>query len=281
MSRITNIQLRKGTSTEWSTTNPVLASGEPGYDVTNKSLKIGDGSTAWSSLTSINLSTSNITNFNSSVSGLLGVKSLIQGTGIGISNSSGNQTINITGISTSLITNFASGVNALIDNAVSASIVGGSGVDIVYSSGTNTLTISSALTAGSGISLSQNSGNYTISLNTSGVDNSKLVNSSVTIGLTPVSLGGSITSISGLSSVSSTLFLGNLTGTATNANNIEVDLSTSNVNSLVFVNGTDGNLKPSVNNNLKFDAASNELFGSLNTTPTTTLKYFTVDGGTP
>jgi len=238
MSRITNIQFRKGTSTEWSTTNPVLASGEPGYDITNKSLKIGDGSTTWSSLSSINLLTSNITNF-------------------------------------------ASGVNALIDNAVSASIVGGSGVDIVYSSGTNTLTISSALTAGSGISLSQNSGNYTISLNTSGVDNSKLANSSVTIGLTPVSLGGSITSISGLSSVSSTSFLGNLTGTATNANNIEVDLSTSNVNSLVFVNGTDGNLKPSVNNNLKFNASSNELFGSLNTTPTTTLKYFTVDGGTP
>jgi hypothetical protein len=215
------------------------------------------------------------------ISGLLGVKSLIQGTGIGISNSSGNHTINITGIPTSLITNFASGVNALIDNAVSASIVGGSGVDIVYSSGTNTLTISSALTAGSGISLSQNSGNYTISLNASGVDNSKLANSSVTIGLTPVSLGGSITSISGLSSVSSTSFVGNLSGTATNANNIEVDLSTSNVNSLVFVNGTDGNLKPSVNNNLKFNASSNELFGSLNTTPTTTLKYFTIDGGTP
>jgi len=238
MSRITNIQIRKGTSTEWSSANPVLASGEPGYDITNKSLKIGDGSTTWSSLSSINLLTSNITNF-------------------------------------------ASGVNALIDNAVSASIVGGSGVDIVYSSGTNTLTISSALTAGSGISLSQNSGNYTISLNTSGVDNSKLANSSVTIGLTPVSLGGSITSISGLSSVSSTSFVGNLTGTATNANNIEVDLSTSNVNSLVFVNGTDGNLKPSVNNNLKFNASSNELFGSLNTTPTTTLKYFTIDGGTP
>jgi hypothetical protein len=554
---------------------------------------------------------SNITDFNTAVSGLLGVKSLIQGTGVGIVNVAGNQTISVTGIPTSLITNFASGVNALIDNAVSASIVGGSGVDIVYSSGTNTLTISSALTAGSGISLTHNSGNYVISLSdptiqlseitdlsanarsflltpnsnnlsalvsdetgsgnlvfsnnptmsgvtingnltvsgsglvasnindfntavrtnrldqmaapsvdvsfnsvkitsladpvnaqdaatkayvdaarmgldvkesvrvattanitlsgtqtidgvslsagdrvlvknqstasqngiysvaagvwgrssdadsnpkvttglftfvsegtinadsgwvlttndtitvgttelafaqfsgagqitagagltkngntidavgtagrivvnadnidldtvsqtdgsgsagtsfvqsvtrdsygrvtgvttasvqdattsakgiasfdsgdfsvssgsvsikASGVDNSQLVNSSVTIGSTSLSLGGSITAVSGLSSVSSTSFVGDLTGTATNANNVEVDLSTSNVNNLVFVNGTDGNLKPSVNNNLRFDAANNQLLGSSNTTPATALKYFIIDGGTP
>jgi len=557
------------------------------------------------------LTSSYIGDFNSSVSGLLGVKSLIQGTGIGILNVGGNQTISVTGIPTSLITNFASGVNTLIENAVSASIVGGSGVDIVYNSGTNTLTISSALTAGSGISLSQNSGNYTISLSdptiqlaeitdlssvakdflltpsssnlsslvsdetgtgplvfannptmsgvtvngnltvsgsglvasnvndfntavrtsrldqmsvptsdvsfnsvkitnladpvsgqdaatkayvdaarmgldvkesvrvattanitlsgtqtidgvavvagnrvlvknqstgsqngiytvaagawtrasdsdttakvtaglftfvsegtvnadsgwvittndeivlgttslvfaqfsgagqitagagltkngntidavgtagrivvnadnidldtvsqtdgsgsagtsfvqsvtrdsygrvtgvttasvqdattsakgiasfdsgdfsvssgsvsikASGVDNSQLVNSAVTIGSTSVSLGGSVTSVSGLTSVASTSFVGDLTGTATNANNIEVDLSTSNVNNLVFVNGTDGNLKPSVNNNLRFNASANELLGSSNTTPATTLKYFIIDGGTP
>ena len=110
------------------------------------------------------LTSSYIGDFNTSVSGLLGVKSLIQGTGIGIVNTSGNQTISVTGIPTSLITNFASGVNALIDNAVSASIVGGSGVSIVYDSGTNTLTVSSPLTAGSGISLSHNSGNYVVSL---------------------------------------------------------------------------------------------------------------------
>lgn len=555
---------------------------------------------------------SNITDFNSSVSGLLGVKSLTQGSGIGIVSVSGNHTVSVTGIPTSLITNFASGVNALIDNAVSASIVGGSGIDIVYSSGTNTLTVSSALTAGSGISLAHSSGNYTISLSdptiqladitdltsdaktflitpsssnlrtlvsdetgsgalvfannptmsgvtingnltvggsglvasnindfdtqvrtnrldqmsaptnsvslnsnkitnlsdptnaqdaatkayvdatrsgldvkqsvrvattanitlsgtqtidgvaviagdrvlvkdqntasqngiyvvaagswsrdtdadsstevtagmftfvsegtsnadsgwvlttndtitlgttglvfaqfngageitagsglvksgttidigtasstrivvnadsidlatvsqsdtsgsagstfiqsvtrdsygrvtgvttadvkdattsvkgiasfdsgdfsvssgavtikASGVDNSQLVNSSVTIGSTSVSLGGSITSVSGLTSVTSTSFSGDLSGTATNASNIEVDLSSSNTNNLVFVNGTDGNLKPSVNNNLRFNASGNELLGSSNTTPATTLKYFIIDGGTP
>jgi hypothetical protein len=71
MPRITNIQIRKGTSTEWSTQNPVLDSGELGFDVTNKIFKIGDGATAWNSLSSINLTSSNITDFNTTVSGLV------------------------------------------------------------------------------------------------------------------------------------------------------------------------------------------------------------------
>jgi hypothetical protein len=74
---------------------------------------------------------------------------------------------------------------------------------------------------------------------------------------------------------------GDLSGTATNANYIEVDTSSSNVNYVVFVNGSDGNLKPNVNSNLQFDAANNELLGNSSTTPTTKLKYFVIDGGTP
>ena len=41
------ITLRKGIATEWSSQNPTLASGEPGYDGTNNLLKIGDGNTSW------------------------------------------------------------------------------------------------------------------------------------------------------------------------------------------------------------------------------------------
>jgi hypothetical protein len=126
MSRITNIQIRKGTSTDWTSANPVLSSGEPGYDVTTKTLKIGDGSTAWSSLTSINLSTSNITNFNSSVSGLLNVKSLVGNSGIGIVNSAGVQTISITGIPSSLITD--------LGNIATTQVVGRTGIALTYDS---------------------------------------------------------------------------------------------------------------------------------------------------
>ena len=96
MPRITNIQARKGTATDWSTQNPVLASGELGYDLTNKILKLGDGTSSWTGLDSINLSSSNITDFNSSVSGLLPVKDIVPGTNVTVTSSSGTYTINST-----------------------------------------------------------------------------------------------------------------------------------------------------------------------------------------
>lgn len=94
----TIISLRKGTSSTWTSTNPVLASGEPGFDITNKTLKIGDGISNWNSLSSHNHSSSDITNFSSSVSGLLPVKN-ISGSGyISITSSSGDYTIVATGL---------------------------------------------------------------------------------------------------------------------------------------------------------------------------------------
>lgn len=125
-------QIRRGTSTQWNSTNPVLASGEPGYDLTNNIYKIGDGNSNWNNLKSIlditgnaNISgvltaisgnfnsslyinnipvsvsghdhlSSNIIDFNSSVSGLLPVKDIISGSGISVSSSSGIYTINST-----------------------------------------------------------------------------------------------------------------------------------------------------------------------------------------
>lgn len=44
------LQLRRDSSADWTTENPTLALGEPGYDTTRKQLKIGDGATAWDSL---------------------------------------------------------------------------------------------------------------------------------------------------------------------------------------------------------------------------------------
>lgn len=44
------IQLRRGDFTTWSSQDPVLASGEPGFDYTNNLLKIGDGVNTWLSL---------------------------------------------------------------------------------------------------------------------------------------------------------------------------------------------------------------------------------------
>lgn len=44
------IQIRRDTSANWASINPVLTNGEIGYDTTLKRFKIGDGSTAWTSL---------------------------------------------------------------------------------------------------------------------------------------------------------------------------------------------------------------------------------------
>ena len=46
------IQLRRGTSSEWTTENPVLLEGELGIelDSARNRIKIGDGTTAWNDL---------------------------------------------------------------------------------------------------------------------------------------------------------------------------------------------------------------------------------------
>lgn len=44
---MTTIQLRRDTQDNWFIVNPVLANGEPGYDITNDELRVGDGSTTW------------------------------------------------------------------------------------------------------------------------------------------------------------------------------------------------------------------------------------------
>lgn len=46
----TKIQWRRGTAAAWTAANPVLAAGEPGLETDTKKRKVGDGTTAWSSL---------------------------------------------------------------------------------------------------------------------------------------------------------------------------------------------------------------------------------------
>jgi hypothetical protein len=58
-------QLRRGTSTEWTTANPTLAEGEIGLETNTKRFKIGDGTTLWNSLPyGGNVTTTDIQDFN-------------------------------------------------------------------------------------------------------------------------------------------------------------------------------------------------------------------------
>jgi hypothetical protein len=76
---------------------------------------------------------SNITDFNSSVSGLLGVKSLVAGTGIGVRNVSGVQTISVTGIPSSLITD--------LGNIATTQVIGRTGIALSYDNISDTMYI--------------------------------------------------------------------------------------------------------------------------------------------
>lgn len=41
------IQVRRGTTAQWTAANPILAEGEPGYDTTLEVFKIGNGTSHW------------------------------------------------------------------------------------------------------------------------------------------------------------------------------------------------------------------------------------------
>ena len=47
------IRLRRGTEYGWNSANIILASGEPGFELDTGRLKVGDGVTAWNSLSYI------------------------------------------------------------------------------------------------------------------------------------------------------------------------------------------------------------------------------------
>jgi hypothetical protein len=56
----TRIQFRRGTANEWSSANPTLGAGEPGYDTDNGILKIGTGDDDWNALSSISSGESSV-----------------------------------------------------------------------------------------------------------------------------------------------------------------------------------------------------------------------------
>lgn len=82
--------------------------------------------------------------------------------------------------------------------------------------------------------------------NLTSIPNGALTNSAVTIGSTSVSLGASATTLAGLTSVTSTTFVGALTGnasSATNTTNVAItDINTAGTYYVPFVSATSGNL---------------------------------------
>lgn len=104
-----------------------------------------------------------------------------------------------------------------------------------------------------------------ISLAAGGIGNSRLVNSSVTIGSTGISLGSTVTTIAGLGSVTSTSFTGNLTGnvtgTASLATNVDVRVrnSTNAVHYLTFAELVSGSQRINTDTGLTYNPSTNTM----------------------
>jgi hypothetical protein len=77
MAVVTAIQIRRGTASQWTSANPTLAAGEWGLETDTLKTKIGDGSTAWSSLAYAtgSVSISNVTGLGTGVATFLGTPS--------------------------------------------------------------------------------------------------------------------------------------------------------------------------------------------------------------
>jgi len=83
VSVVTQIQIRRGTASQWTSTNPTLASGEFGYETDTGKAKIGIGSTAWNSLAY-------------SITGVTGdIEGVTAGTGLSGGGTSGTVTLSI------------------------------------------------------------------------------------------------------------------------------------------------------------------------------------------
>lgn len=67
------IQVRRGTSAEWTASDPVLAEGEIGLDTTLNNIKMGDGTTAWSSLSFLAVSPQSLTDHENDTTNVHGI----------------------------------------------------------------------------------------------------------------------------------------------------------------------------------------------------------------
>jgi hypothetical protein len=142
-------------------------------------------------------------------------------------------------------TNLGLGTLATKSAIVNADVDASASIDFtklnITKANITSLGIQDGLTAGSGISIASGSivvtGLSSANLSpTAGITNAQLANNSIQLGSTTMALGGTVTSVTGLTSVSSTGFTGALTGNASTATKLAAP---KNINGTAFDGSAD------------------------------------------
>ena len=130
------IQVRRGTAASWVSANPTLSAGEIGYETDTRRMKVGDGTTAWTTL-----KYATITPSGSDIAGASGIGvTFAATTGVPV-------TISVTGITSSQVTDFNDAVGAIVATGsmsaegvmdiVGTGLLGSSGIGIDYQDASN------------------------------------------------------------------------------------------------------------------------------------------------
>lgn len=240
----TRLQIRRGSASSWTSTNPILYAGEIGYETDTGLFKVGDGTTAWTSLKYASLPFDGVNNEKYFGSGVY--QSLAAGSGVSLSYNSGITSISLSNPTIDIedIVGFDDAVN----DRVADLLTPGSNIQLTYTdNGDDTSTLEIGVT---GVSLTGHT--HSLSEITDVTASATEVN--YLDGSTPgTGVAGKAVVLDGTNSITN---IGNLstTGNLTVGNNLIVNGSTVTVNSTtvtiddpIFTLG--GDTAPSVDDN--------------------------------
>jgi hypothetical protein len=130
------LQIRRGTASQWTSANPILAAGEMGVETDTRKVKIGDGTTGWTSLNYIAADNPEISEIAQDAID----QALTAGTGILKSYNDGSNTITVS-VDTSVIATKAE-LAEVAQDSIDQALTAGTGITKNYDDAANTLTVS-------------------------------------------------------------------------------------------------------------------------------------------